>query len=233
MLKAYSASYKKESRAVNEDSFGLIADKFYMVADGISSSPNGAAASQEAVRLFAEYFGRLSRLPSLPELHQFLLDTGRQVDRASDGSHTTVAAVWFPSVSVEPTPFVGLSVGDSRIYILDTLGEPKLRQLSRDHVTSIFDRRQWRVKTVLTASCGGEPLPDIRHGLVRHVLARGEWLIIATDGVWGFLEKNREWFLASVPQFQQKPADMVDILAMLAARQQRDDATVMIIRREE
>lgn len=233
MLKAFSASYKKESREVNEDSLGIIDGRFYMVADGVSSSPRGDLASVEAVRLFLEYFGERITEPEDWELRRFLINARNQVSRASNGSRTTVAAAWVWPLDEDIFSIFGVSIGDSRLYILDTRGEPVLRQVSRDHTVREFSLRTMRMVTKLSATCGGQSLPDVELAITRQYLAPGEWLIIVTDGAWGYIEKNREWFLGSIPRFRERPDYMVDYLAKTAASQQRDDATIIMLQNED
>jgi serine/threonine protein phosphatase PrpC len=229
MLRAWSVSISKPKKLVNEDAF-IIDGRFLMVADGVGRSRFPDLASEAAVREFAGYFHGREVPPERWELYRFLRNVDQTVRRESRGSSTTATCVFFSVSNEEVRPFTAVSIGDSRLYLIDARGGllPTMQQLSTDHVVIQGERE------FLSFVIGGhEREGDAPNAIFSGALAPGQWLVLCTDGCWRFLESYRGWLLSKLFAIGRLPERTIDTLVndivKDAARACQDDATLILI----
>lgn len=176
---------------------GLLA----VVADGMGGHDHGDIASGAAVQSFLRLYAK--GRPADPEkaltafvhkAHGRLRDHARARGAANMG--TTLTACWVLSGELS-----WVHVGDSRLYLLR---EQRLTQISRDHTRGEFADRDGRevpfAAGALTQNFifGSRGLgdddeirvdPGVDTGTLR--LRQGDRLLLTSDGVHGFLDRDR------------------------------------------
>jgi PPM family protein phosphatase len=171
----------------------------FIIADGLGGRPGGAMASRIAARTFrAEIltFKPANRLKAAV-LRQAVAEadkTLRSFSRSNDSFHgmgTTLTATVFDGNSARI-----VHVGDSRAYLFRNTG---LRQVTIDHtlVAELIDRKSltveeaknFRFKNILSQALGGNT--EIDPHICGFRLRQGEWLLLATDGLYGALTDRK------------------------------------------
>lgn len=185
-------------RALNEDRLGYryTSDALVMVvADGLGGHGHGEIAAEAAVRSIVATFDRQAQ-PRLADPAHFLAD-------ALSGAHVAIRAqAGLRQLSDQPrTTCVACVIqdgvalwghaGDSRLYLLR---DGRVATRTRDHsrVQALVDEgrlaaseaRDHPQRNILTSCLGGDQQPRFEFS-PRMPLARGDVLLLCSDGVWG------------------------------------------------
>lgn len=152
------------------------------VADGVSCSDNAQLASQTAVRTFIEdYYSTPDTWPVktaaarvLSALNAWLFHHGQQ-----QVAHNALVTT-FSGVILKSTTAHLLHAGDSRIY---RWRDGSLELLTRDH-----QQRNRDGSFFLTRALGMDSRLEVDY--IQEELARGDVLVLTTDGVHGALPQN-------------------------------------------
>lgn len=124
------ATTKGKVRAKNEDSYGMVENEAYFVADGAGGLPAGEIASSFISKFFPYYFGENKDLELKKRFEKSIKQTHNEIVKYSIthpwvlGLCSTVAMVGFDKNQV----IVG-NVGDSRVY---SVKDSEIKQLSLD-----------------------------------------------------------------------------------------------------
>lgn len=148
-----------------------------IVADGVGSSVNAAAASRATASAFLSFLGdkltqEAQQLPAYESVHfrqileHSLLQTHQQVVRAAVGGKSTAAAV-----CIEGDWLLIANVGDSRVY---RLRDGALQRLSTDQVDAGGNP---------TDVMGGRPAPPGVVTRAERDVRAGDVLLLCTDGL--------------------------------------------------
>ncbi len=232
-LETAAASARGRQRQVNEDWHSALegAAPIFVVADGVGGGAMAAQASRELVsRLHATLDGR--RIDA-PAIRAALLCADREVGRSI--ARTTAAA---GAATVALCAGTGrlLSrwlvawVGDCRVYRVSAAPGLPAQLLTIDdtyrHLREAPPPGGSRDDPARMVGNGAVSLPNV----LQVALARGEMLVICTDGVHKHVEPQD---LSSVLHGSASLARRCGrLLALARARGSRDDATVLVVRRE-
>lgn len=242
---AFSSIGRNPSRLHNEDAFsyavryaqtheeGLQIEGLFLVADGMG----GAARGEEAARLAMEVLHRrLALAPfetrsireALQEANKAVFSRAQELygDAWEAYMGTTVAGAWvrWPWV-------LAFNVGDTRIYRIS--GET-MEQLSVDHSALAqaggeVDPRGNPSRHELVYAVGPwKEIPEQGIHVVKEQIARGDVLLLLTDGVWESLTDEE---MIRFAQESVHPQDLARRLVRVAVeRGGKDNATAMVIR---
>jgi protein phosphatase len=201
-------------RAHNEDAFLLLPEeRLFCVADGMGGHASGEVAARLAVEEMAEFFqltGRdeeatwpfaedparsydENRLLTAVKLANLRIHERAESDPKLRGMGTTLVAAFLPEGGSDA---VLAHVGDSRIYLLR---EGAIRQLTEDHsLLNDFKRTRpltqaeidaFPHKNVIVRALGMKPAVEVDLGRV--ALARGDVLLLCSDGLSGMVPDAR------------------------------------------
>lgn len=171
----------------NEDTYIAVPENgLWAVADGMGGHSAGEIASAIAVEVIAAEVGNGCPLDeAIEKAHQAILQAALE-GQGAPGMGCTVVALKLSGYEVEVA-----WVGDSRAYLWDGA----LRPLSRDHsfVQQLIDSgaiseeeaRHHPQRSVITQALGADELKTVRVDSVRDILARGERLLLCSDGLTG------------------------------------------------
>lgn len=219
MMQVWAASRKKPGeRQRNEDSYRL-GENFAVVADGVGGSAQPKEASEAVVGSLGDYLETLVTPPKIEDVEFILPQLSDIVAAAAPHGSSTGVGVWFPQIQSNPRPFLGIGVGDSRIYKVSQTG---LTSLTANH-TRIFGGRAY-----LTTCFGRHYNHDAVGKVFWGSLLLGERLFLCTDGMWEFLEaecENAPKVLLGDKEMQRR----LEWLAESAANFSKDDATGALI----
>lgn len=174
----------------NEDTYVAAPENaLWVVADGMGGHSAGEIASAIAVEVIAmEVANGIPLNEAIEKAHQAIL-RAVQEGMGSPGMGCTVVAARLNGCELEVA-----WVGDSRAYLWDG----SLRLLTRDHsfvqqlvdsgAISEEDARHHPQRSVITQALGANDLKAIRVDTVNDVLARGERLLLCSDGLTGEVE---------------------------------------------
>ncbi len=232
MIHAWGASAKTQYREKeeNEDAFA-IGKNVFAVADGVGSSVNAHLAS----RLTADELVRQVPLQAFPPDQTVFLrmmkGLSKQVEEQCPKGKSTGVAAWFPQLDGPELPFLGLSLGDSRAYLLKP-SSGMMTQLSKDQIINKKDETG-KMRKYVTSTFGGFAWSPYTSPLFHGTLRQGEWLLLMTDGVWGYVERHRERFLnGCVNGIRRKPQRTLNQFVITASNSRCDDATIVVIKHE-
>ena len=222
-----------EDCVVAEPGYGI-----FIVADGMGGRPGGGQASRVAARTFMETLRRVN--PSV-------IAEPNVLRKAVDAANAAVLAIGSgePNMKGMGTTLTAailsdggnriVHVGDSRIY---HFARGLLTQLTQDHTlaTELVAREymtkeaaaKFPLRHVLSRAVGTKPTvePDIDNLAVR----RGEWLVLATDGLMKTVPKLR---LAEIMAANEKAGAAAACRAIIKAAIDagpRDNVTVAVVR---
>lgn len=190
-------SDKGLQRQNNEDAcFILLADKVYVVADGVGGGNAGEIASRTAVSQIASYIAShpIEGCGDKYEIAAYFQNCMDQVNghifemankyEANHGMATTIVVVYADSGKAYIT-----NVGDSRAYLLRG---GKLTQLTEDHTyvntlvkAGVLTEEEARVderKNVITRAMGAEA--DVEPDFYQVDIAAEDIIIMCTDGLY-------------------------------------------------
>ena len=222
-----SRSTAGRQRSCNEDAIGVFPDLgLWVIADGMGGAALGGLASETAVRVIAAAVREETSLEeSALMAHRALLAIPQPPGEARMGA--TMVAVQAAGRDYEIA-----WVGDSRAYCCSG----RLQRLTKDHsyvqrlidagkITEITARRHPKRSTITQAI--GAPGAEPRPGLLRGTLAKGEMILLCSDGLTRELEDNE---IMAVLGSHDCPQIRVDRLVAAAnARGGHDNISVVLL----
>jgi PPM family protein phosphatase len=234
-LRAAAVTDAGRVRSVNQDRFLIVADRIYVVADGMGGHRGGEVAAQMTVEALGT---NTDSIQSTSDLVTRLEQTNQAVlNRSNDdpelrGMGTTVTAVALFNPSAKNPVLSVINVGDSRTYRMRA-GE--LEQLTEDHSVvaelmrtgrlSPEEARGHRQRSVLTRAVGVEP--TLEADTLEVLVNRGDRFLLCSDGLYTEVPDLRT---AAVLRQLGNPADAAKELVRLALQNGgRDNVTVLII----
>jgi PPM family protein phosphatase len=222
-------------RSINQDRFLIVADRIFVVADGMGGHRGGEVAAQMTVEALG---ANPDSIQSTRDLVTRIEQTNQTVlERSNDdpelrGMGTTVTAVALFNPEAKNPVVSIINVGDSRTYRMRA-GE--LEQLTEDHSVvaelmrtgrlSPEEARGHRQRSVLTRAVGVEEQieTDTLEVLVNH----SDRFLLCSDGLYSEVTDVR---IAAVLRQLGDPADAAKELVRLALQNGgRDNVTVLII----
>ena len=245
-IRGYSVSVAKDAGSVNEDS--ILVDesrRLFIVADGMGGTAAGNIASEAAVQLIAnkideqsELIAAFNRGESSREEVLSVLENGArcrsirfemaQNSPQQRGMGTTISAL----LLTKTRGFIA-HVGHSRIYILR---QSEVVQLTEDH--SLFAEliRQGRMRPTHANAAKHTDSVTRALGIYAHVqvdtfdfeLAAGDSFLLATRGVWGALNDNRE--LSDVIEAKGYADAPGALISLRDARHRDEDGSAILLR---
>jgi PPM family protein phosphatase len=205
----------------------------FAVADGMGGHAAGEVASRLAVDTArGSWVEGGTRNPSR-DLRQALLAANTAVfDAASADPSLRGMGTTLTLATLAGTEAIIGHVGDSRAYLFS---EGRITQLTSDHSRAaellrlrlISEERAEHhpARSILTRSLGAGPLLQV--DLVRVGIARGNVLLLCTDGLWDAVSRDDVERILS----RARPGDACDELVDLAyARSAADNVSALVIR---
>jgi PPM family protein phosphatase len=234
-LRAAAVTDAGRVRSVNQDRFLIVADRIYVVADGMGGHRGGEVAAQMTVEALGT---NTDSIQSTRDLVTRLEQTNQAVlDRSNDdpelrGMGTTVTAVALFNPSAKNPVLSVINVGDSRTYRMRA-GE--LEQLTEDHSVvaelmrtgrlSPEEARGHRQRSVLTRAVGVEP--TLEADTLEVLVNQGDRFLLCSDGLYTEVPDLR---VAAILRQLGDPAEAAKELVRLALQNGgRDNITVLII----
>ncbi len=234
-LRAAAVTDAGRVRSVNQDRFLIVADRIYVVADGMGGHRGGEVAAQMTVEALGI---NTDSIQSTKDLVARLEQTNQAVlNRSNDdpelrGMGTTVTAVALFNPQAKNPVVSVINVGDSRTYRMRA-GE--LEQLTEDHSVvaelmrtgrlSPEEARGHRQRSVLTRAVGVEPTLDA--DTLEVLVHQGDRFLLCSDGLYTEVPDLR---MAAVLRQLGNPAEAAKELVRLALQNGgRDNVTVLII----
>jgi len=201
-----------------------------LVVDGVSTCNNDNLASNETCRLFKEFFQQSKELPSLPRLSEAV----KQISNILKSTNFKAVAIFVIFNSVTGKCFYS-NIGDTRLYHYN--GQ-EITQLTEDDsvITPVYrDGKQLVINgspvttnkglsRLLGADKPSEPI------ISEMILGKNESLILVTDGITG-----NGTILPPFFDFIHKsdPSKEINNLTIECSNSNRDDATMMLFRRND
>jgi PPM family protein phosphatase len=234
-LRAAGVTDAGRVRSANQDRFLIVADRIYVVADGMGGHRGGEVAAQMTVEALGTNTGAIQStsdlVTRLEQTNQSVLDRSNE-DPELRGMGTTVTAIaLFKPDAKNPVVSI-INVGDSRTYRMRA-GE--LEQLTEDHSVvaelmrtgrlSPEEARGHRQRSVLTRAVGVEPTLDA--DTLEVLVNQGDRFLLCSDGLYSEVTDLR---IAAVLRQLGDPHDASKELVRLALQNGgRDNITVLII----
>ena len=234
-------SDKGLQRQNNEDvCFILLADKVYVIADGVGGGNAGEIASRTAVSQIASYIvdhpieetGDKYRIASyfqncLERVNGHIFEMANKYT-ANHGMATTIVVVY-----AEREKAYIANVGDSRAYLFR---DGQLTQLTEDHTyvntlvkAGLLTEEEAKVderKNVITKAMGAEP--EVEPDFFQVDIMPGDIILMCTDGLYDEVSEEE------IVQVIQKQRSMSDTCSELVQRANenggRDNITVITLR---
>lgn len=231
-IEAAAASACGSQHERNEDAHSA-ADgrgRLFVVADGVGGGAMAQLASREVVGLLhAALDGR--RIDA-EGVRRAMLDTDRAVARRiaqlTDAPGAATVALCAPVNAFASTWLVAW-VGDCRVYRLNRSGESRVELLTRDDTFRHLDE---------VPPAGGSPDDPARMvgngatagaNVALHALARGELLLLCSDGVHRFVDADDMCRVLEQPLPLARRCEA--LIALARAHGSSDDATALLLRR--
>ena len=223
------ATHVGRVRDHNEDNYIALPEQgLWVVADGMGGHSAGEIASAIAVEVIAaEVANGCPLCESIEKAHQAILQAALD-GQGEHGMGCTVVALKLNGYEVEVA-----WVGDSRAYLWDGT----LRPLSRDHsfVQQLIDSgaiseeeaRHHPQRSVITQALGASDLKNVRVDSIREILARGERLLLCSDGLTGEVDDAH---IAAV--LKRSPDSQESVEQLIAAANNNggsDNVTVVLV----
>lgn len=209
--------------------------RLWAIADGMGGHSAGQVASEAALKtVIRSYYAEPVEGEVADALRQALADANALIARAAiqmnarNGMGTTLVA----AVVKDNMLTIG-HVGDSRAYLLRE-GE-RVRQLTTDHS---WVEEQVRRGTLTRAEAESSPHRNVitrsigmGEGMVADILTEtllpGDTLLLATDGVTGYLSEDALAALAAGKSLSKAALDIVDAANDAGGK---DNSTVLLLR---
>lgn len=202
-------------RRNNEDAadWAVLPDGSYAtcIADGVGGRPGGGIASKTAVELFMSTLREnpAADLTSIVRhIHAELIQVGKD-HPGEQGLATT-----FSGFTLRAEKIRGVHVGDTRICVLRDKG---IKQLTTDQTEVARLVKEGKIskgaallyprRNFLESALGGEGNPQIEG--IEFQVARGDRVILTTDGLHGVLSKRKIRDLSIEYRLEQEFSDAV------------------------
>ncbi len=234
-LRAAGVSDAGRVRSANQDRFLIVADRIYVVADGMGGHRGGEVAAQMTVDALGT---NTNSIQSTSDLVTRLEQTNQAVlERSNDdpelrGMGTTVTAVALFNPEAKNPVVSIINVGDSRTYRMRA-GE--LEQLTEDHSVvaelmrtgrlSPEEARGHRQRSVLTRAVGVEP--KLEADTLEVLVNRGDRFMLCTDGLYSEVPDLR--IAAALRQLGDAHEASKELVRLALQNGGRDNVTVLII----
>lgn len=215
-------------RDVNEDAV-LVADPFYLVADGVGGHEGGARASRAALAAF-EHSGMLGHSATLQGIDQAINEARSAVKQVRDSGASQAGSTLSGVIRLEhervPHWYV-VNIGDSRVYLWRAGG---LVQLTTDHslqceLAAAGDpSAHLAPKNVITRALGAE---DERHDSWLLPLEAGSRLVVCSDGLTDDVGDAEIGRVLATAADAQRAADVLLTAALAAGA--RDNVTIAVV----
>ncbi|MEM9955443.1 MAG: protein phosphatase 2C domain-containing protein [Chloroflexota bacterium] len=240
---------KGKIRENNQDSLGAAKIKLvsedvqrsigiYMVADGIGGMAEGGEASKIAIQTaMQEMTTHINQQDDPDEIANWLQSAANMAHRAiqlqqskkdSQGTTLVMAAV------LSDTAYF-INIGDSRAYLLR---DNNLRQITKDHtIAEVFvdqgiiepeEKLDHPYSHVLSQAVGVE---DISGDIFVEGVLDGDYLILCSDGLYGFVDDNTIINIISTAESPQDASDQLMQKANQAGG--KDNIAVIVIKIHE
>lgn len=185
------------NRSHNEDSVfpppgrATLADRLFLVCDGVGGEHRGEVASAEACRCLSEYFAGYPDAPASPELVQQALDYTRRAfeEIEKHDPETAGMATTLTLLLLLDNRAVIAHLGDSRIYqlrdgkiIYQTHDHKWVNELIASGVITEEQAREHPKKNVITRVLSASR-PDQADFKIIDDLRVGDYFFLCTDGV--------------------------------------------------
>ena len=193
---SFGISNTGKVRENNEDSYAIIDEQLFIVADGMGGHKGGEVASRmvcSGIRDFFKYKVGIIQKILTSSMDKFFRDAifyaneniliQSQQDSALSGMGTTVVAAFKMNQKI-----VYAHVGDSRLY---EFSSDKIEQLTKDHsevqglidkgVISKKDARDHPRKNVISQAVGTSSKIKVDTGITK--MNQGDILLLCTDGL--------------------------------------------------
>jgi protein phosphatase len=219
-------------RATNQDRL-LVEGDLVAVADGMGGHRAGEVASQLAVQTLKEVF---AADPTAAGLVQAVHEANRALRQRADaepdlhGMGTTIAAVALVTDGGEKRLAI-VNVGDSRAYLLQ---QGQLSHLTSDHSLvadlvragelSEEEARTHPRRNVLTRALG--VAPDVEPHVSQAVPARGDRLLLCSDGLFNELDEDE---IAAVLSTVTEPNAAAEQLVLAAKEHGGSDNITAVV----
>ena len=239
-------AYQEDDLRVVEPAFGEDSARpgvLLVLADGMGGEVGGAQASRLVVESFAHRFGQLQgttdeRLNACLDAASGALAAQVREDPELDGMGSTVVAVLYDGEGVS-----WLSVGDSPMWLF-TGG--RLTRLNADHSMApvldrmveqgelspeeaLHDRRRHMLRSAVT----GHPVERIDCEQRSFRLGRGEYLVVASDGLETLSFDHIERLLGKAKGNSEAAAQALMSAVEAADHPYQDNVTVLVLAGEE
>ncbi|HEX9274972.1 MAG TPA: PP2C family protein-serine/threonine phosphatase [Casimicrobiaceae bacterium] len=232
-LEMAAASARGRRREVNEDWHSAFngSAPLFVVADGVGGGAMAARASRELVsRLHAALDGRRIDAPAIRDaLLRADREVGRSISNVTGASGAATVALCAGTGALLSRWLIAW-VGDCRVYRLGTGPDKPAQALTVD------DTYRHLGETPPPGGSYDDPARMVGNGAVsepnveRVALHRGEMLVICSDGVHKHVEPQELSRLLHGPEPLVRRCGR--LLALARARGSKDDATVLVVRRE-
>ena len=230
-LEMAAASARGRRRHVNQDWHSAFSGSaLFVVADGVGGGAMPAQASRELVsRLHAALDGRRIDAPAIRDaLLRADREVGRSISNVTGASGAATVALC-AGTGVMLSRWLIAWVGDCRIYRVGTGRDPA-------QALTIDDTYRHLGEMPPPGGSYDDPARMIGNGAVsepnveRVALHRGDMLVICSDGVHKHVEPQELSRVLHGPEPLVRRCGR--LLALARARGSKDDATVLVVRRE-
>lgn len=227
------------TRSENEDAYGLfpdtageVAERLFIVADGMGGHTRGREASTKAVQVIQHTYFAASDRPVMERLAEAFQAANAQVYRMArqDGTDTTMGTTATALAVVDGQAYVA-HVGDSRAYRI--AGED-IEQLTQDHTMVEAMRREGLLteqeaqshpkRGTLTRAIGTEPRVQV-DVIDAGELHGGDRFLLCSDGLAGIPDA----VLQEVVRDHAPPSACEQLVERANARGGYDNATALVV----
>ena len=198
MLEAFALTDPGRVRSTNQDYFRLVPELgLFLLADGMGGARGGERASRMAVECVSDILSRSAHrdaaalLGAVEDANQKVLAEAT-LDPRLEGMGTTLVAV----LETSENDVAIASVGDSRAYLVEngtlraiTEDQSWVQEVGRPLGLDEATLKTHHMRHVLTMAVGVAAAIRIRYYAL--VLAKGDILLLSSDGLHGVVSKDR------------------------------------------
>ena len=231
-LESAVASARGRRRNVNEDAHSALnGSALFVVADGVGGGAMAARASRELVHHLHDALDdhRIDAGRIRDAVLRADREVGRSIARHTDGAGAATVALC-AGTGMLLSRWLIAWVGDCRVYRVSARGEEPAQLLTVDdtygHLSELPPPGGSRDDPARMVGNGAVSAPNVE----RVALRDGEMLVLCSDGVHKHIEPGdlSRVLHGSAPLARR----CARLLALARARGSRDDATVLVVRRE-
>jgi protein phosphatase len=210
----------------------------FVLADGLGGHADGEIASRIAVETVLSRWTAPNPAPPVNALRSAVRAANVAVfDAALEHGHhgmgTTLVAA-----TLAAKELVVAHVGDSRAYLVQgerctqlTTDHSRVAEMVRMKLITPEQAANHPARSMLTRSLGGEPAVQV--DLARHPVARGDVLVMCTDGLWDLVSRPELAEIAAAigTDVAPTPTEATDHLIDLALKRgAADNVTAVVVR---